>query len=169
MKFDALILAVAGLTTAAHSQALGPAPATGDAAAASSAGWRLTVAPLTLHYHHDPEHRPVYMLGLERQRADGMSFGASWFRNSFGQPSAYLYLGQRFRPVADCAPLFVQLTAGLLYGYLPPYDDKVPLNVHGFSPGVVAGVGWQMTPRLSAQINVLGTAALMLQFSAELR
>jgi hypothetical protein len=127
------------------------------------------ISPATLHYHYNEDHRHVYMLGLERQRADGFILGASWFRNSFGQPSAYVYAGRRFENLTSYAPLFAQLTGGVLYGYKPPFENKVPLNRNGFSPGAVLSLGWQFTPMYSAQLNFLGNAALMLQFSLDLR
>ena len=125
------------------------------------------MSPYTLHYHYSADHRHVYMLGLEKQRADGFVLGASWFRNSFGQPSAYLYAGRRFDHFSACEPLFAQLTGGVLYGYKPPFEDKVPFNRHGYSPGAVLSVGWQFTPVVSAQLNFLGDSALMFQLSAD--
>ena len=95
--------------------------------------------------------------------------GASYFRNSFGQPSGYLYGGKRYDSIFSYDKLFAQWTVGLLYGYKPPYDHKVPLNHNGFSPGAVVSLGWQFTPTYSAQVNVLGNSALMFQFSADFK
>ncbi len=133
----------------------------------TGANWRLYSSPYTYHYSRDPEHRHVYSIGLERQRADGFTLGGSFFRNSFGQPSAYFYVGQRFDGLGGVSPLFGQLTGGMLYGYKVPYNRKVPLNYKGFSPGVVPSVGWQFTPMWSAQLNFLGNSALMFQVSAD--
>ena len=130
--------------------------------------WRLGMSPYTYHWSKDPEHRSVYMIGLERQGADKVVWGASYFRNSFGQPSGYLYGGKRYDHIFSQDKLFAQWTVGLLYGYKPPYEDKVPLNRNGYSPGAVLSLGWQFTPTYSAQVNVLGNSALMFQFSAEL-
>ncbi len=130
--------------------------------------WRLIASPVTYHYSNDSEHRHSYMLGVERARADGFLLGGTAFRNSFGQPSAYLYLGQRFDRLGGFDAMFGQITGGLLYGYKPPYNDKVPFNYRGFSPGIVPSVGWQFTRSLSAQVNILGNSALMLQFSVDL-
>ena len=44
-----------------------------------------------------------------------------------------------------CRQLFFQVSAGVLYGYKEPYEDKVPFNHHGISPGVVGAVGWEFT------------------------
>jgi len=131
--------------------------------------WRVTASPYTYHYSRDPNHTHVYMVGAEHQRADGFVVGGSLFQNSFGQPSTYLYVGQRFDGLMGVAPLFAHVTGGLLYGYREPYQNKVPLNYKGFSPGFVPSLGWQFTPELSAQLNFLGNSALMFQFSADLR
>ena len=135
----------------------------------TGSNWRVTASPYTYHYTYSPEHTHVYMLGIERHRADGFLFGGSVFKNSFGQPSVYGYVGQQFDRLLGIEPLFAQLTGGILYGYKPPFDRKVPLNYRGFSPGFVASVGWQLTPAWSAQVNLLGNSALMFQFSVDLK
>ena len=182
MKFVALTLfLVLGGLTAAHSQTApvdasvqaeaaptGAAPAT-SAAAPSGDIWRVMVSPYTLHYSYSPDHRAVYMVGVEHQRADGLVLGGSYFSNSFGQPSAYVYAGWRFNKFSPWEPLFAEVTGGLLYGYKPPFEDKVPFNHNGFSPGAVLSVGWQFTPMFSGQLNFLGNSALMFQLSADFR
>ena len=146
---------------------------TGSAAQAvpEAAGpiWRVMASPYTYHWSKDPEHRGVYMIGLERQGADKVVWGGSYFRNSFGQPSGYLYGGKRYDGIFSQDKLFAQWTVGLLYGYKPPYDHKVPLNHNGFSPGAVVSLGWQFSPTWSGQVNVLGNSALMFQLSADFR
>lgn len=127
------------------------------------------VSPYSLHYHHSEEHRRVFMLGLQRHAPGGLLLGATWFRNSFGQPSAYVYAGRRFDNFTPYPALFAEVTGGVLYGYKPPFEDKVPLNRNGFSPGAVLSLGWQFTPMYSAQLNFLGNSALMLQLSADFR
>ena len=130
--------------------------------------WRLMASPYTYHYSRDPAHRPVRMIGLERQRTDGLVWGGTYFSNSFGQPSVYVYGGERLSHWSDYDQLFAQWTAGVLYGYKGEYKDKVPLNHNGVSPGLVLSVGWQFTPAYSAQLNVLGNSALMFQVSMDL-
>jgi hypothetical protein len=150
-----------------------PAPAaeqSAEAPAEARAFWRFYGSPLTVHFNPDPEHRAVYSLGVERQHPGGFLLGAGAFRNSFGQPSVYVYAGQRFdAPIASVPEFFLQVSAGVLYGYKEPYEDKVPFNHHGVSPGAVVAAGWMITPTFSAQINLLGDSALMLQFSFDLR
>jgi hypothetical protein len=161
MKISALGLLLCAATTVARAQ-----PATTITAADY---WRVMASPYTYHYSNDPNHRDVYMIGLEKQRIDGWVWGGSYFRNSFGQPSAYGYVGKRFTNFTDYEPLFAQLTGGILYGYKEPYNRKVPLNYKGWSPGAVLSVGWQFTPMWSGQLNFLGNSALMFQLSADLK
>lgn len=133
--------------------------------------WRLAVTPYTLHFKPDDDNQreAVYGIGIERQRSDKWLWGGTYFSNSFGQPSGYLYVGQRRSGLLQIEPLFWQWTAGLLYGYKEPFEDKVPLNVNGFSPGAVLSLGWQFTPQFGVQANLLGTAAVMLQLSIDFR
>jgi len=159
----------AGVCGSVQAQVASVAPPSTDAADANAPTqpyWRVMGSPTTYHYHYSPEHRHVYMLGLERQYPGGLVMGGTWFRNSFGQPSAYVYAGRRFID-PDYPKYFVQVTGGVLYGYKPPYQNKVPLNHDGFSPGAVLSTGWQITPRWSTQLDFLGNSAVMLQFSAD--
>ncbi|MET0333699.1 MAG: ABC transporter ATP-binding protein [Rhizobacter sp.] len=129
--------------------------------------WRVMASPYTIHYSHDEKHKPVWMVGLERERADGLLLGAVYFSNSFGQPSGFVYGGQRLYDFSPYPQLFAQWTAGVMYGYRGEFKDKVPFNYGGFSPGVVLALGWQFTPRYSVQANVLGNSALMFQFAVD--
>jgi hypothetical protein len=126
--------------------------------------WRLALGPAAVHFRPSPEHRDVWAIGIERQRPDHWLAGFSYFRNSFGQPSAYAYVGRRFEGLMDSAPqLFAQASVGVLYGYKGKFKDKVPLNFHGFSPGALIGLGWQFTPTTGAALHLLGDAGLLLQ------
>jgi hypothetical protein len=129
---------------------------------------RFFASPYTLHYHYSPNHRPTWMVGGEKQYGNGTLLGAAYFSNSFGQDSATIYRGERLKNWSSFEQLYAQWSAGLMYGYKPPYNDEVPLNFRGFSPMVVLALGWQLTPRYSMQLNALGTAAVMFQFSMEM-
>ncbi len=130
----------------------------------------LMYSPYTAHFHPRPEHEYVWLVGMERERADGQLAGIALFSNSFGQPSTYIFpWGKIYRDVFNRPGLFVKLTAGLLYGYRGKYEDKVPLNDAGFSPAIVPALGWESGGRLQAQVNLLGANAMMLQFTLGLR
>jgi hypothetical protein len=153
----------------ARAQSDSPAAPSAAPSARSEDYWRLVVSPYTYHYSNDPDHEPVYAIGLERQRSDKWYFGATYFSNSFGQPSGYVYVGQTYDKLFSIEPLFWQWSVGLLYGYKEPYEDKVPFNVNGFSPGAVLSLGWRFTREFSTQLNFLGTAALQFQLSIDFR
>ncbi|MCY7316204.1 MAG: ABC transporter ATP-binding protein [Rubrivivax sp.] len=131
--------------------------------------WRLNVAPFSHHFRYSEEHRYVWAVGAERQSADDWLAGASFFRNSFGQPSAYAYIGRRFPGLLGQPQLFGQVSAGVLYGYVGKYKNKVPLNVGGFSPGALVSLGWQFDARTSASVHLLGDAGFMVQLSWDWR
>ena len=131
--------------------------------------WRVALAPYAPHFRQSAEHRNVWAIGLERQRADNWLAGLSYFRNSFGQPSAYAYIGHRSVALFGLEPLYFQWSAGVLYGYKGAYKDKVALNVGGFAPGAQVGLGWQFNKQSAVTVHMLGDAAVMLQLSHDFR
>jgi phage major head subunit gpT-like protein len=72
--------------------------------------------------------------------------------------------GQQFNNMLGNPKLFVKVTAGILYGYVGQYKDKVPLNHGGFSPAIIPSIGYRLTERDSVQVKVLGTAGLMFSY-----
>ena len=131
--------------------------------------WRSAFSPYAPHLRYSPEHSDVWAVALERQRPDHWMAGGSFFSNSFGQPSAYLYLGKRFPALLGQPQLFGQLSGGLLYGYRGQYQNKVPFNHNGFSPGALASVGWQFNQQASLTVHAVGDAAVMFQFAWDWR
>jgi hypothetical protein len=133
------------------------------------AHWRAVLSPYTLHWRYSEEHSQVWALGVERQYADRWLLGGSFFRNSFSQPSAYVYLGQRYDGIWQTPPLYFQWSAGLMYGYKGKYENKVPLNFNGFSPGGLISLGWQVNRQVSVAAHALGDAGVMLQLAYDFR
>lgn len=129
---------------------------------------RLQLSPYTAHYSNSADHQHVWLVGLELEREQTL-FGIAYFKNSFGQPSAYAYpYGKVYRNVFNVDHLFVKWTIGILYGYKHPYEHKVPLNYHGFSPVIIPAIGWELPSGFSTQISFLGTSGVMFQFSKDL-
>ena len=123
-----------------------------------------TFSPYTHHFSYSAEHKPVVLVALDEQLPGGRFCGISFFSNSFGQPSAYVYVGQQFNGLFDNPRLFVKVSGGIIYGYVGKYQDKVPLNSHGFSPGVIPSIGYNFSEHDSAQVQLLGTAGLMFSY-----
>jgi hypothetical protein len=157
------------LLAGTEAAALESAPILSGHAWREQAHWRIAVSPYTQHFRTSDEHQRVVALALERQRKDGWLTGGSHFTNSFGQPSAYLYLGRRVDLPFGPPGLFGQISGGLLYGYRGRFEDKVPFNNNGFSPGALFTLGWQIDRRNAAAVHLLGDAGLMLQLSWDWR
>jgi len=127
---------------------------------------RWQFSPMTYHYSEDSEHKRVVMVGLERENADRSLDGAALFTNSFGQPTVYFYpWGRVYKSIAGIDSLSIKWTAGLLYGYRDPFENKVPLNFRGFSLALIPAVAYEFKPDWQLQVNILGTAGLMFSLS----
>jgi hypothetical protein len=137
--------------------------------AAPSAVLHVQLSPFTYHYTYDSAHSDVVMIGLEREHRDAKLDGAALFSNSFGQPCIYLYpWGHIYHSIGGFKDLSFKWSAGLIYGYKAPYENKVPLNYKGFSLGLVPALAYEFKPGWSAQMSFLGKAALMFQLNAAL-
>jgi hypothetical protein len=126
-------------------------------------------SPYTLHYNEDDDgngHSDVWLLGFERERDNGWLTGLAYFSNSYSQNCIYYYpWGKTYTNFAGVNGLFVKWNAGIVYGYVEPYEDKVPINYHGFTPALFPSIGYRTKNDFQSQINLLGSAGLMLQFS----
>ncbi|WP_444691211.1 hypothetical protein [Hydrogenophaga sp.] len=119
-------------------------------------------SPYTHHWSHDDEHKPVVALSVSRLLPNDRYCGISVFSNSFGQPSAYAFVGKSWPGIWPSYPnVYASVSAGIIYGYVGKYKNKVPLNVGGFSPAIVPAIGYRLSPRATVEVQVLGTAALM--------
>lgn len=156
-------LAALSAATLAHA---GPAdtlcPGLGDDAEPTRPKYELFYSPYTHHWTYSPEHRTVHALSLSRRLENGRFCGFSLFNNSFGQPSAYAFAGKEWDGLFESVPrLRLGVSAGIIYGYVGRYKNKVPLNVGGFSPVVIPSASWRLTDQAALQIQLLGSAAIM--------
>ncbi len=133
--------------------------------AAPSKKWDLTLSPYTHHWSHNPEHRPVALVGIDNHVKGGRFCGMALFSNSFGQESAYVYVGQQWDGLLGNPKLFTKVSAGFLYGYRGQYKDKIPFNNLGIAPAIIPSIGYTFTPQDSGQIYVLGTAGLLFAYT----
>ena len=93
------------------------------------------LSPYTVHVDDNGGHDYVWLLGFERERANGQLLGLAYFSNSFGQPCVYYYpWGRTYNDIAGIDGLFFKWNAGIVYGYVEPYEDKLPVNFNGFTP-----------------------------------
>jgi hypothetical protein len=153
-------LALCGLVWAQGARASNETPRFGVIEANAS--------PVTLHFTPSDEHKNVWLLGVSKVQDDGTVVSGAVFGNSFGQPCATVQYGQRYLRPFGRDGWYWQWTVGPVYGYVAPYNHKVPLNYKGLSPVVIPSAGVQLTAKLSAQFTLLGNSALMLQFAYNL-
>jgi len=127
--------------------------------------WDLTLSPYTYHWNYNPEHRPVKLVAMDSHVSGGRFCGLALFTNSFGQESAYLYVGQQWDGIFGNPKLFSKMSAGVLYGYRGDYKHKIPLNHYGVAPAIIPSMGYAFTPKDSAQVFVLGNAGLLFAYA----
>lgn len=124
--------------------------------------FEIFVSPYTHHWTASEEHRSVKAVSVSRLLPNTRFCGFSLFTNSFGQPSAYAFTGKYWPNPIDSMPnLYFSLNAGIMYGYVGRFKNKVPLNVGGFSPVIIPAVGYRVTDRIAVEMQILGTAAVM--------
>ena len=117
--------------------------------------------PITYHYSHNPEHNPYpWFTGIEWESASRWEMGGALFRNSFSQPSGYLYGGKRWIAGPPDEHFFFKVTGGALIGYVKPNDKKIPVNANGLGLGIIPAVGYKYQ-RASTQLVILGTSGFM--------
>jgi hypothetical protein len=127
----------------------------------------LTFSPYTYHWSQNPDHKHVVLFAIDEQLPGDRLCGFTVFSNSFGLPSVYVYAGQQYNNLLGMPQLFAKVTAGLMYGYVAPYENKVPLNYKGFNPAIIPALGYKLSPHDSVQVKFLGTAALMFSYGRQ--
>ena len=165
-----LVVALTMLFTSAHADATSPyCPDFLAVKGAPEPAHRgeFTFSPYTYHFSNNPDHKHVVLVALDEQLPGDRLCGVSFFSNSFGQPSVYVYAGQQFNNLFGMPQLFAKVTGGLMYGYVSPYENKVPLNYKGFNPAIIPAVGYKLTQHDSVQLKFLGTAALMFSYGRQ--
>jgi hypothetical protein len=158
-------------TLATGAIAQSPPSAPGDAPAPQAETvyepWRtdrfyLETSLYTHHFSYDPAHVDKQKLILgEWNITEQWLVGASFFDNSFGQPTQYIYGGWRYRPFEQHQPFYIKLSAGLVHGYKDPYQNKIPFNHSGVAPGFVPSVGYCIN-RFCSELILFGTAGILI-------
>lgn len=128
----------------------------------------LIVSPYTYHFSGTKGHSYVVLAGAAAVQPSGYLYGGALFNNSFGQPSAYVFVGQEFVEPWNLRNFYYTMTVGLIYGYKGAHKDEIKPNVAGFSPGVVPRLGYRLTPHLAVEAATLGFAAVMFNLNITL-
>ncbi|RUR27738.1 hypothetical protein [Vreelandella nanhaiensis] len=122
------------------------------------------ISLLTRHFDPQPEHNNHQrLLGIELHNPDHWLAGAARFKNSYEQPTWYVYAGREFPlwQLNEDANVRAKLTGGLLRGYKDEYRDKIPLNHLEVAPALLPSIGVQWE-RLESDLIIFGTAGMML-------
>jgi hypothetical protein len=155
-------------TAPAMGEVAQPAPPTAEAGPSGAPKYSLMFSPYTYHFNPKPTHRRVVLLGVEREHANAKLDGVVLFRNSFGQPSIYVYpFGGVYKSIFGINDVSFKWTGGLIYGYKGEFKDEVA-NVGGIAPVIILGLNYQIKPGWSLQVNTLGKAAAQFQLNAPL-
>jgi len=176
---NSAVLAVTVFTaSAALAQSPAPAPAPPETAAAEIKSawdapepWRtdrfyFQTSVATVHFSSDPDHDntqdliygewrlPYYWLGGQ------WLVGASFFDNSFGQSSQFVFGGLLWRPVEKAPEFYIKVAAGVIHGYTGEFQNKIPFNSSGYAPGIVPGIGYCYN-RFCGEMILFGTAGIL--------
>ena len=115
----------------------------------------------TRHFSNDPAHVDKQKLILgEWNITEQWLVGASFFDNSFGQPTQYVYGGWRYRPFETLQPFYFKVSAGLTHGYKDQYRDKIPFNHSGIAPIVIPSIGYCFS-RVCSELVLFGGAGML--------
>src|SRR3954469_12671743 len=142
----------------------------GESSSAPVGQSRLTlqISPYVYHIHSGAHNDVPRTIGLEWEPAGSfLEYGASYFRNSFYQDSAYVYAGKRWFFEDNHQGFFFNVSGGLMYGYRGENADKVPFNHNGVSLAVIPAVGYQYGS-FNTQLVLLGLAGVMITFGFDL-
>jgi hypothetical protein len=128
----------------------------------------LQISPYVYHVHSGAHNDVPRMIGLEWEPAGSfLEYGATYFRNSFYQDSAYVYAGKRWFFEDNHQGFYFNVSGGLMYGYRGENADKVPFNHNGFGLAVIPAVGYQYGS-FNTQLVLLGLAGVMITFGFDL-
>ena len=125
--------------------------------------WLIQTSIWTDHFDTEQAHtNNQNLIGIEWWAANNWIMGAAAFKNSFGQPSQYVYVGKIWRPWDRVPLVHVKLTGGLLHGYKGEYKDKVPFNSDsGIAPVLLPSIGLS-GKRFTTDLVIFGTAGALL-------
>jgi len=122
-------------------------------------GWNIQTSLYTKHWDDDPDHtNKQKLIGPELVFENDYLVGLAIFRNSFDQPSQFLYIGKTW-PLFRTDWFYFKLVGGLLHGYKEPYEDKIPFNGLGVAPAILPSFGFRYK-YFMLETQIAGTAAI---------
>lgn len=96
----------------------------------------------TKHFNPKPDHNNNQkLIDLQWHWKSKYLAGFSYFRNSFDQPTEFLYLGKSWDIPHTADILYFTLAGGALYGYKGEHKEDIPLNNWGVAPAILPILG----------------------------
>ena len=124
----------------------------------------IQIGPYVQHWSGNAHHNEwSSLIGAEWENKKRWEIGGAVFKNSFYQPSIFLYGGRRWFLPKVSDRLYVKLMVGTIYGYKGQYASKVPFNYKGLSLAALPALGYQHD-RTNVQMVVLGVAGVIFTF-----
>lgn len=127
----------------------------------------------SLYTHHfnarsDRPNGPEYnndqnLIGVELHNPDNWLVGTTWFKNSYDEPSWYVYGGYEFLLVKpfDNTEFYAKLTGGILHGYDGDESrDALPVNYNDTGPAILPSLGARVG-LVQADVTLFGTSGLL--------
>jgi len=122
-------------------------------------GWGIQTSLYTKHWDPDPDHtNHQKLIGPELFFENNYLVGLAIFRNSFDQPSQFLYIGKTWS-LFRSRYFYFKLVGGLLHGYKEPFEDKIPFNGLGVAPAILPSFGFRYK-HIMLEAQIAGTAAI---------
>jgi len=122
-------------------------------------GWNIQTSLYTKHWDPEPDHtNKQKLIGPELVFENDYLVGLAIFRNSFDQPSQFLYIGKTW-PLFHSRHFYFKLVGGLLHGYKEPYEDKIPFNGLGVAPAILPSFGFRYK-HIMLEAQIAGAAAI---------
>jgi len=150
--------------TSAAGQDVGPRPseALGNGLRHPAGRWLFQTSTYTRHFKPDPRHtNHQRALDFEYWAPDRWVYGVAFLRNSFNQPTQYVFAGRLWRPFSVDQNIYLKLTGGVLHGYKGEFRDKIPFNRLGYAPGLIPSIGYSWR-QVTGEFMLLGGAAVMI-------
>lgn len=120
-----------------------------------------------LHFSSREDHSgPPILIAVERLRPSGNYYGLALFNNSFDQFSQFIYVGREFTWQQVHENSRFKFSLGVVHGYKEEFEDELPLNYKGFSPGLVPSIGFKHK-RVGFDLSVLSNAGVLFSVGYE--
>lgn len=116
----------------------------------------------TKHFNPKPDHNnDQNLIDLQWHWKSSYLVGLSLFRNSFDQPSEFLYFAKSWDIPHTADLMYFTFAGGFLHGYKGEHKEDIPLNDWGVAPAILPMLGFRYH-HIHSTIILFGTAGFTL-------